>query len=197
MKWIGLTGGIATGKSTVSRLIQSLDIPVIDADQISHQTTKIGAVGYDSVVSQFGMDILRPDLEIDRKKLGEVIFQNPHKKIELEKILHPLIHAEVQRLKIQAQKEGHRMCFYDVPLLFENSLQKQFDCVVLVWCDAQTQLFRLMQRNKLSEEEAFVRIQNQLPMTVKVYGSDYCLDNSGTEINLIQSVDYLISKLND
>lgn len=195
MKWIGLTGGIATGKSTASRLIQSLDIPVIDADHISHQMTKFGADGYHSVVSHFGMDILKPDLEIDRKKLAEIVFQNPHKKKQLEEILHPLIHAEVERQKNQFEKQGHRLCFYDVPLLFENNLQEQFDSVVLVWCDLQTQLERLMKRNKLTEEEALLRIRNQQPLSQKVYGSDYCLDNSGTELNLIQLVDYLVAQL--
>lgn len=195
MKWIGLTGSIATGKSTVARLIQSLDLPVIDADHISHQITKRGADGYAEVVSHFGNDIVALDLEIDRKKLGEIIFQDLKKKKELENILHPLIHAQVQRLKVQYQKQAQRMCFYDVPLLFENNLQEQFDDVVLVWCDFQIQLARLMQRNKLTRDDALLRIANQKPMTLKVYGADYCLDNSGTETDLIYSVNFLMNKL--
>ena len=188
MKWIGLTGGIATGKSTVARLIESLGYPVIDADQISHQITRFGQPGYEQVTSHFGTDILNDLQEIDRKKLAEIIFANSAKKQQLENILHPLISVEVQKLKTQHLNEGAHLCFYDVPLLFENNLQKNFDMVVTVWCDPETQLQRLMSRNRLTQAEARLRIASQLPMSVKISQSQYCIDNSGSEESLIQIV---------
>lgn len=188
MKWIGLTGGIATGKSTVAKLVESLGNKVIDADQISHQVTRFGGEGYDAVVSQFGTEILKPDQQIDRKKLGEIIFSDVLKKQTLENILHPLIKDEVTKLKNKYQQQGEHFCFYDVPLLFENNLQNNFDFTVTVWCEPEIQLQRLMQRNHLTKAQAQLRIQNQWPLSQKVALSQYCIDNSGTEVSLIQIV---------
>jgi dephospho-CoA kinase len=188
MKWIGLTGGIATGKSTVARLIESLGYPVIDADQISHKITRFGQQGYELVLSHFGTDMLNELQEIDRKKLAALIFSNQEAKSQLENILHPLIAIEVQKLKTKYQSEGHDKCFYDIPLLFEKKLQKNFDLVVTVWCDQEVQLRRLMARNHLSLSEAQTRIDHQLPMSVKISQSNYCIDNTGSEESLIQIV---------
>jgi dephospho-CoA kinase len=188
MKWIGLTGGIATGKSTVARLIESLGHPVIDADQISHQISRFGQTGYEKIVSHFGPQILKENQEIDRKKIAHIIFANTEEKNNLEKILHPLIQAEVQNQKLKHQQNAASHCFYDVPLLFEKKLQNNFDAIVTVWCDAETQQTRLMSRNQLSETEARLRIENQLPLSHKISQSTYCIDNSGSEESLIQIV---------
>ena len=188
MKWIGLTGGIATGKSTVARLIESLGYPVIDADQISHIVTRFGQAGYEQVVSHFGIQILNDNQELDRKKLAAIIFSDPIQKQKLESILHPLIQDEVLRLKKKYELDHAQLCFYDVPLLFENNMQKNFDSVITVWCDAETQIHRLMSRNNLSRDQAELRIKNQWPLSVKISQSDYCIDNSGSEESLIQIV---------
>lgn len=195
MKWIGLTGSIATGKSTVSRLIESRDIPVVDADQISHQLTKVGEEGYEKIVSHFGTDFIRSDLQLDRKKISELVFSNARAKEELESILHPLIKLEVEKKKKDHQKNGAKICFYDVPLLFEKQLQNDFDKVVMVWCDPPLQKERLMLRNRISEPEAIILLSQQWPMSYKISHADYCLDNSGDEINLIKLVDHLILEL--
>lgn len=195
MKWTGLTGGIATGKSTAKKLIEGLGFPVVDADQISHMLTGIGAEGYQKVLSQFGKDILAEDLSLDRKKLATLVFNDMKKKEQLEAILHPLIQQEVLLQKSQHQKAGVQLCFYDVPLLFEKNLAAQFDYSILIWCDAQAQVQRLMSRNKFSLEDAMLRIKNQLPLIEKVSRADYCVDNSGGMADLEKQLKYLIYQL--
>lgn len=190
MKWIGLTGGIATGKSTVARLLEGLGFPVIDADQISHRLTRRGEEGYLKVTQEF-KNIVGADLEIDRKKLAEIIFNNSSEKQKLESILHPLIQKEVQRLRQTYQLSGQLVCFYDIPLLFEKNLKSQFDQVIVVWCDPQIQLERFIFRSKVSKDEALIRIKAQLPMSEKICQATYCIDNSGSESVLISLVNNL------
>lgn len=195
MKWIGLTGGIATGKSTVARLIESRGHKVIDADRISHEVTQFEAEGYQQILKHFGEGILDERLRIDRKKLGQIIFESQEKKDQLEKLLHPLIRQEVLRLKDQYESQSIPYLFYDVPLLFENQMQGDFDMTLVVWCDAVTQLQRLMKRNSLTEAGALLRIKAQMPMTYKIKNADFCIDNSGTDHEIIQAVDYFLDQL--
>jgi len=195
MKWIGLTGGIATGKSTVTGLIESRGFAVIDADHISHELTQLAEPGYVQILSHFGNEILDPALKIDRKKLGQIIFSSPGQKQALEQILHPLIQERVQELKEGYQVAGKSVLFYDVPLLFENNLSSQFDSVLMIWCQEDIQLKRLMKRNNLSQEEALQRIRAQLPMSEKIKNSTYCIDNSGSEYELIMAVDVFLQHL--
>ena len=178
LKWYGLTGGIAIGKSTVARLLQGRGFPVIDADQIAHQLTKKNELGYAQVIKDFGRGILDVDQNIDRKKLGQIIFNNPAEKDKLESILHPLIQQKVQSLKAEYKAQNFSICFYDVPLLFEKKLETQFDAVILVYAQPLIQLQRLMDRNQLTLAEAQTRIKNQSPMPDKIKKSHYCLDNS-------------------
>jgi dephospho-CoA kinase len=195
MKWTGLTGSIATGKSTAKKLIEGLGISVIDADQISHKLTEVDQLGYQKILSHFGASILHSDLTIDRKKLGQIIFSDINQKNVLESILHPLIRDEVQNLKKYYEKNGAQICFYDVPLLFEKNMQQQFDHIVLVWCSPQTQLDRLMKRNQLSQDEALLRMKNQLSMAEKIKQSHFCLDNSGDLEDLSTQIKKLIPRL--
>lgn len=178
MKWIGLTGGIATGKSAAKKILQDLGYPVIDADQIAHQISQPGQPGFEKIKQFYGPDIFTADGFIDRKKLGEIIFTSEEKKLQLEGLLHPIIQAEVLNQRQQFEKAGHAICFYDVPLLFEKNLQAQFDCTILIWCDFQTQLDRLVARNKLTQQQALDRIQSQLLMADKLPLATYCIDNS-------------------
>lgn len=195
MKWVGLTGGIATGKSTIARLFESRDYPVIDADQISHDITRLGEAGYLQILSQFGPDILMENQQLDRKKLGSFVFTDERKRMQLENILHPLIQKKVTQLRQERENDGERYCFYDVPLLFEKKLQKQFDFIVTAWCPPEQQLVRLQERNRLTVEEAKARIAAQYPMADKVGGSNFCIDNSGTESDLILLVNDFCDQL--
>ncbi|MBY0553835.1 dephospho-CoA kinase [bacterium] len=195
MKWTGLTGGIATGKSAAKKLIESLGIPVIDADQISHKLSEPGQETYSKIVSHFGNSILNPDLSIDRKKLGQIIFSNEQSKLQLEAILHPPIQAEVRRQREIHKQAGAKICFYDVPLLFEKNLWRDFDATVLIWCSPSIQLDRLMKRNNLTLEEAVLRIGNQIPLIDKVKMANYCIDNSGDLSDLEKQLQKLVEKL--
>lgn len=195
MKWTGLTGGIATGKSTAKKLLESLGVPVIDADQISHRLSSVGEPGYLKIVSHFGRQILKADQSLDRKKLGQLIFSEPQQKDALESILHPLIQKEVQAERLILEARGVSIGFYDVPLLFEKNLAPQFDQVVLVWCDPKTQLARLTLRSNFTTAEAELRIKNQMPLVDKVAASDYCLDNSGSVHELEIQVKKLLARL--
>ena len=195
MKWTGLTGGIATGKSTAKKLIEGLGVPVVDADQISHKLSEVGAKGYSAIVSHFGNSVLEKDLRLDRKKLGHLVFTNTQVKTDLENILHPLIKIEVDKLRKHYEDQAVPLCFYDVPLLFEKSLRKEFHTTVLVWCSKQTQLERLMKRSGLSADEAYIRIKNQLPMIDKVSMAEHCVDNSGEISDLQKQLKRLLEKL--
>jgi dephospho-CoA kinase len=178
MKWIGLTGGIATGKSAAKKIIESFGHPVIDADLIAHKISQPSQLGFERIRAAFGAEILLPDGSIDRKKLGGIIFQSELKKIELESLLHPIIQDEVILQRKHYEASGHGLCFYDVPLLFEKKLQRQFVSTILIWCDFETQLDRLKSRNSLSTAEAMARINSQLPLSEKLPLATYCIDNS-------------------
>jgi len=195
MKWIGLTGGIATGKSTVKNSLVALNIPVIDADLISHEITQVGGLGYQGILSHFGKNILTSDQNLDRKKLGDIVFNDGQKLLQLEQILHPLIQAEVQSRKAGHKVKGEALCFYDVPLLFEKKLEAQFDQIVLVYAPLTTQVERIMLRNNLTHTQALARINAQLPMSEKIQRSHHCLDNSTTNADLSLQVLNLVRTL--
>lgn len=195
MKWTGLTGGIATGKSTAKKLIEGLGFPVIDADEISHRLTESGQPGYVGVVSHFGNQVLQKDQTLDRKKLGQIVFSDSEQKLALENILHPLIRSEVVRQREHHEKSGTTVCFYDVPLLFEKQLWNDFDATVLIWCDPRIQLERLMKRNQLSESDAQLRIANQIDLIEKVRMATYCVDNSGDVEDLKKQLSRLLQRL--
>lgn len=195
MKWIGLTGGIATGKSTVSQTLQAQGYRVIDADQIAKEVVQKGSRGLDLVVQHFGPAVLGPDANLDRKKLGAMVFSDLEKRKELEAIVHPLIQARVHELKMQAELDHCRVCFYDVPLLFEKKLQAQFDQVWLVSCSPETQLQRLMLRDHLDQQAAQSRIQAQIPITEKEKMADLVLHNDADIENLKKQVDAAIQSI--
>lgn len=195
MKWIGLTGGIATGKSTVKNKLVSLNIPVIDADMISHEITQAGGLGYEQIVSHFGKDILNADQSLNRKQLGDIVFNDAQKLLMLEQILHPIIQAEVQTRKKKHHEAGAAFCFYDVPLLYEKKLEAQFDQVVLVYAPVTTQVERIMVRNNLTHTQALARINAQLPMSQKINRAHHCLDNSTNQDDLNLQVLNLVNVL--
>ena len=168
---------------------------MINADQISHRLSEPGASGYNAIVSHFGRSFVQADQSLDRKKLGRIVFSDAAEKQKLEEILHPLIQAEVLSLRKKYSDEGIERCFYDVPLLFEKNLNAQFDCVVLVWCDSVTQMDRLIRRSGLTETEALLRMKNQLPLVEKVKGADYCLDNSGSLLELDGQIQNLLGRI--
>lgn len=197
MLWIGLTGGIATGKSTVSRLLTNQGLVVIDADALAREAVKKDSEGLKSVVAAFGPGVLTNDSELDRKKLGEIVFRDPAKRAVLEGIIHPQVRAMAEKRRRELEASGHAFSFYDVPLLFEKKMKPLFDHVVLVFCSPAIQIQRLMQRDGITQEQAEVRLHAQLPIQDKVDLSDYVIRNEGSledlkiELNrYLQSIGY-------
>lgn len=178
MLWVGLTGGLGSGKTTVSSLLKSLGFAVIDADAISHQQLVPKSDAYIEILKDFGPGILNPDETIHRKKLGDIVFKNALKRQKLEQILHPKIQQRVLELKKELSLT-HEIAFYDVPLLFEKKLEKNFDAILVVDCPLSLRLQRVMERNGWTQTEALNRIAAQLPLEEKVLKTPYVIKNDG------------------
>jgi len=191
---IGLTGGIASGKSTVSNMVKKLGITVVDADEISRDVVEIGKPAYNQIVDVFGADILQQDHTLDRKKLGALIFSNQKRREQLNKIVHPEVRKEMLRQVEKEKKQGSRAVVLDIPLLFESKLTYMVDKTLLVYVDEQTQLERLMQRNGYAKAEAKLRIQSQLPLKDKRKLADEIIDNNGTIENTQTQVEVVLKK---
>ncbi|WP_318508067.1 dephospho-CoA kinase [Bacillus sp. T3] len=177
---IGLTGGIASGKSTVSMMLKELNIPVIDADEEARLAVEKGEKAYLEIVAYFGEEILLADGSIDRLKLGSIIFPNEDKRAILNSIVHPAVRENMLRKKEQYLIAGYEFIVLDIPLLFESKLTHMVEKVIVVYVDEQTQLARLMERNGFSEEEAMARIASQLPLKDKLTLADAVIDNNGS-----------------
>lgn len=177
---IGLTGGIASGKSTVSNMFKEANIPVIDADIIARQVVEQGAPAYRLIAEAFGSGILQEDGSIDREKLGSIIFQNANEREKLNSIVHPAVRKEMLRQKEEAEATGEAAVVLDIPLLFESKLTHLADVTLVVYVNPDVQLSRLMRRNGLSEEDAKWRIASQLPLNEKKDQADEVIDNNGT-----------------
>ena len=177
---IGLTGGIASGKSTVAAMFRDLHIPVIDADEIAHRVTAIDGEAYQSIVETFGSDILDSNGAIDRRKLGAIVFHDEQKRKQLNAIVHPLVRKHMLQQKEQYARKGEKAVVLDIPLLFESKLEHLVDRILVVYVDEQTQLRRLCERNGFSVEEARARMKAQMPLGEKRKKADAVIDNNGT-----------------
>jgi len=182
-RW-ALTGGIASGKSTVAKLFVEGGIPVVDADRIYHeliapQGSPAGPSPLARQIAKAFAGVLRPDHCIDRVRLGSQVFQDEAALRRLEAITHPAVQARSEALMAHYEALGHSHVLYDVPLLFERQLQHQFAAVVLVWVPQAVQLARLLARDALTEAAAALRLRNQLPLDDKRAMADYVIDNSG------------------
>lgn len=200
MKWIGLTGGIASGKSTVAEIISKSGIPVINADQVAHLALEPGSVVYPKIIQAFGTDILFADQSIDRNKLGAFIFKDPSQRELLEQLVHPFVRQQVQAIKKDLAQQGHKMAVYDVPLLFEKNMEKDFDHILLIFCDPETQIQRLMKRNTLTREQAELRLRSQIPLTQKkkrtIAHKGVVIENLGTLKELESKVKGWLANMN-
>lgn len=179
MLFVGLTGSIATGKSSVAKIFSELGFSVIDADYLAHKAYEKGQKAYDKIVKEFGSDILDNHMNIDRKKLGKIVLQNKEQLSKLESIVHP----EIEKIRNSELKKIERVdknaiVIYDIPLLFEKNLKKMFDVTIVVYTDKKTQIERLMKRDGLSKKEAERRINLQIPVEQKIKMADFSIDNS-------------------
>ena len=185
---IGLTGGIASGKSTVSNMFKEMDIQVIDADIEARLAVQKGEQAYKKIIAEFGEDILMDNGEIDRKKLGAIIFHDEDKRQTLNGIVHPEVRKRMMTKIEEAKKNQEEIIVLDIPLLFESKLTYLVDKTILVYVDLETQLKRLMARNQLTVEEAKARINSQMPLVDKIRLADAVIDNNG-------SIDYTRKQL--
>jgi dephospho-CoA kinase len=192
---IGLTGGIASGKSTVSDMLRKQGIRVIDADQIAREVVEIGKPAYEQIVKTFGQDILHEDKTINREKLGTLIFSEENKRQQLNKIVHPAVRKEMLKQTEEEKAHQAKIVVLDIPLLFESKLTYMVDEIIVVYVDEETQLKRLMKRNSYSEEEAKIRIGSQLPLKEKAELADEIIHNQGSIEETRAQVHELISKL--
>ncbi len=175
----GLTGGIATGKSTVSRLFVECGARLIDADVLAREVVAPGRPAPQQIVESFGREVLRPDGTLDRDRLGKAVFGDPAQLEKLNAIVHPYVAvAQEQRSREIAGKEPHAVIVYDAALLIEAGAHKRMDKIIVVTADEQTQLARLKARDHLSAEEAGRRIATQMPLTDKVKLADYVIDGT-------------------
>lgn len=189
---IGLTGGIASGKSTVARLLAAQGAETIDADQVAREVVKSGSAGLASVVKEFGEDILLSTGELNREKLGKAVFTDPKLRLKLESILHPLIQARTMQLISESK---NAVVVYAVPLLVEAKVNYPFEMVVTVEAGIENQIDRLVNSRGLTVEQAKKRIAAQASRQDREARADFVLDSSGTHEQLDKQVDTLWGKI--
>lgn len=195
MRVFGLTGNIASGKSTVAVMFRDLGIPVLDADRISREVTVPGGRAYDAIVREFGTGIVGADGAIDRRKLGAIVFADPALRARLEGITHPAILEAMRSALDELARRGIPLAIVEAALIHESGRKGLLDSVIAVWCDAETQVRRLVKRDGISPEEATVRIRSQMDAERKADASDYVIDNSGDVEDTKRQVERLIRTL--
>lgn len=193
---VGLTGGIASGKSTISSYYQSLNIPIIDADIESRLAVEKGEPAYLKIASHFGKGVLHSDGTLNRQKLGEIIFSNEEERRVLNSIVHPDVRRRMDEKQKKAVEAGEKVVILDIPLLFENKLNHTVDRTILVYVDQDTQITRLMKRNDLSYEQALKRINAQMPLQEKLALADEVINNNGSMEESIQQANRIFKKWN-
>ncbi|MGI5920744.1 MAG: dephospho-CoA kinase [Syntrophomonadaceae bacterium] len=181
MKIIGLTGGIASGKSTVARVLKDLGAILLDADELAHQVIEPHKPAWEEIVKEFGQHIINPDQSINRDRLGTIVFNDPKRLQHLNEIVHPRV-IETYEHDIAEIRKVHpdAVVVMDVPLLFETHMEDMCDQVWVVWVDRQTQIERLMHRNNYTREEALARINSQMPLDEKARQANVVIDNSNS-----------------
>ena len=188
---IGLTGGIAAGKSTVAQRWQQAGAIVIDADKLAHRALEPGTPTWREVVREFGREFLNADQTVNRPKLGEIVFGDESKRLALNRIVHPAVRQMQADMLAQCERDGRaEFVLVTVPLLYEVGAERDLDCVVTVACSEQTQLARLTATG-LSEEQARARIRAQWPMQRKMDRADFVIWNDGTLRTLSEQADVI------
>ncbi|WP_181349797.1 dephospho-CoA kinase [Thalassobacillus sp. CUG 92003] len=193
---IGLTGSIATGKSTISHMFSEFDIPVIDADQLSREVVEPGEKAYESIIDTFGNHILHEDGTLDRKALGSIVFKDESKRETLNGIVHPAVRERMIAKRDQYKAEHYPAVVLDIPLLFESKLSHYVDKIIVVYVDETIQLERLMHRDKSSQAEAMERIQAQIPVKEKAEMAHEIIDNSQSRESSYHQLKHILSKWN-
>lgn len=179
----GLTGGIATGKSTVAYFLKEAGAAIVDADKIAHEVVRQGQPAWRAVVDHFGDTILKPDREIDRRRLGDIVFRSPEEKKVLNSIIHPYVFQEMEAARAAIRNNRpNAVTILDIPLLFETGMDRRLTdiaVIIVVHAPRHIQIQRLMARNGFSRKDALARINAQIDIEEKRKQADMVIDNTG------------------
>jgi dephospho-CoA kinase len=197
MRLVGLTGGIASGKSTFAAALRALGAPVLDADQLARAAVAKGSPGLAEVVAAFGPDVLGRDGELDRKRMAARVFSDPTARARLEAIVHPRVRSLFRDELARLAAQGDPVAFYDVPLLYETGQQGQVDLAVVVWAprELQVTVTRLAARDGLSRADAEARLAAQLPIDAKAALADVVIVNDGEPGALVDKAARLLADI--
>jgi dephospho-CoA kinase len=179
MRVVGLTGGIASGKSTVARMLGELGARIVDADLVAREVVEPGQPAYRDIVEAFGGGVLQADGSIDRKRLGAIVFADAEQRKRLNGITHPRIAEATQRKMAAFAAAGEPLAIYEAALLVENGLHHALAGLIVVACDEKEQIARILRRDGLSEEEAQKRVRAQAPLADKIAAANWVIDTSG------------------
>jgi dephospho-CoA kinase len=193
---IALTGGIATGKTYVANRLREAGVPIVDADALSREVVAPGSNVLTAIRKRFGPDAVRRDGTMDRVRVGQIVFKDKRARLDLEAIIHPAVVKAVNEFFVTLPKRTP-FAVADIPLLFETGRDKDFDAVIVVACPRDMQMRRMMERNKLSREDAERRLAAQLPIDKKIAKATYLIDSGGSFEQTDAQIDALIQKLNE
>ncbi|MBI4964368.1 MAG: dephospho-CoA kinase [Desulfomonile tiedjei] len=192
---VGLTGGIASGKSTVSRMFADAGIPVICADELAREAVKPGSAALDEIRRAFGQKVLDEDGNLDRAGMARLVFQDTSKRKLLESIIHPRVAEEQENRLRRLEREGHHIAVIDVPLLYESGWDKAFDLIIVVYVPRNIQERRLVDRDKISPADAQSRLDAQMPIEEKKKSADRVVDNTGSMEHTLDQVKGILEEL--
>ena len=195
MKLIGLTGGIASGKTAAAAILRRLGAAVIDADELSREVVQPGEEAWKEIIAAFSPAVLQQDKTLDRKKLRKLVFDDPAARKKLEAIIHPKVRALAEKKIRELQAAGNEIIVYEVPLLFEGQLQLWLRPVILIACSTATQKQRLKQRDGLTDEQAQQHLNAQMSLEQKRRLADYVVENNGSLDDLEQQVKTVLDKI--
>ncbi len=195
MRLVGLTGGIATGKSTFAAALRDRGAPVVDADALARAAVEKGRPALAEIARAFGPEVLAPDGTLDRGRMAALVFADPAARRRLEAILHPAVRRAMAEETARLAEAGHDLAFYDTPLLYETGLDRTLDCVVVVWAPPGLQLARLLARDGLGAAEAGARLAAQLPVDEKARRADFVVENAGAPDELGPKAERLLADL--
>ena len=192
---VALTGGIATGKSYARDRFEKLGIPTIDSDTLAREVVASGTPGFAAVLRRFGKSIVESSGELDRQKLGAIVFSDPVARRDLEEITHPAIRRAIDEWFAALDSSRHPFAIADIPLLYEVNREKDFEKVIVTACDPATQLRRVMERTGLSEWEARKRLSAQLPIDEKIRRADYVIRTDASLADTDKQVKRVLEEL--